>query len=658
MYQEEDIQVPLGLKKRTVSRIHQAAKAEDASGDTWDALDPLLQIGSMKIGDGRDGSYSSTHDLLGDGGILKRSPHHHDHDEHYDHDEIIVNGDNDKVHYHDRRAPHHHHDHHDHHDHEKTVVNGNNDDVHVHGRREPHRHHHYGHHDHEKTVVNGDNDDVHVHGRREPRRHHHHGHHDHEKTVVNGNNDDVHVHERREPHHPHHHHGHNDGPKAVINGNSDTVNVHVRDTNSASGVQSDSSGDGHHVNCPDNASASQWKRSDPISQTPGVPGTVDIMVVGGPVEKKLASLVLSSVPQNNTANNGTFGLNSTKEALTEDSPFVLDASNTTQTQFLLVSKEMPSASSLEALKAVALKSTDEDSKLADIKVTLQVPVFEPTKAAMSQYCATYDPNPPVPAPLTMEECGKETERRSQTFAYNPRSGTIRPMWFSDANPASANATQPIANSTSDSTVGVKQMNFKIPSSNKDVPVSPPVAAPLSPANITGAAPAVPVNASAASTSGVPSAQNVTLVFTPITPAIHVVNEASDAASFQPADGSGPASSITDNASSTSTSSASGTATSTDSSKTATATDGGAPDVSAVSAGKADARPTTTTSGGAPSNATDVMMSATSSGSGSASESTGITSSVSDSSAMPKSTSTVEQAAIERMYQQRPHMHVL
>ena len=44
--------------------------------------------------------------------------------------------------------------------------------------------------------------------------------------------------------------------------------------------------------------------------------------------------------------------------------------------------------------------------LADntVQVTLQVPVFEPQSASMRQYCATFDPNPPAPAPLTVDRC--------------------------------------------------------------------------------------------------------------------------------------------------------------------------------------------------------------------------------------------------------------
>lgn len=67
----------------------------------------------------------------------------------------------------------------------------------------------------------------------------------------------------------------------------------------------------------------------------------------------------------------------------------------------------------------------------EMPVTLRVPMFDATSANIVPYCATFDPKPPVPAPLTAEECTDDPagEHRSQMFAYNPDTGIVRPMWY-------------------------------------------------------------------------------------------------------------------------------------------------------------------------------------------------------------------------------------
>ena len=205
------------------SKSHKGVGSEDSS-DTWDPLDPLIKIGSLEVGDGRHGSYAKTHSL---GDILISSS---------------------KVLRPERREPHHHHHHHG--DHDEVIVNGSNDRVHENKRREPHHHHHHGY-DH-KTVVNGDNDDVHIHERRTP--HHHHDHHDHDrhgKTVVNGSNDHVDVHER----------------DVEANSNYDVLSINTYI--------------GCGERCPARFGPSHGKRdavSDDGYNIQGVPGTIDIMV--------------------------------------------------------------------------------------------------------------------------------------------------------------------------------------------------------------------------------------------------------------------------------------------------------------------------------------------------------------------------------------------
>lgn len=333
----------------------------------------------------------------------------------------------------------------------------------------------------------------------------------------------------------------------------------------------------------------------------------------------------------------------------------------------------PSASladTIAALKAAAsTKSAKEDPQTADIKVLLQVPVFERSQAAMRPYCATYDSDPPTPAPLTMEKCLSEIDesdsRKSQTFAYNPITGIIRPMWFGVTPPAGANLTDSSSNVTdanpstnSSSGLNDKQKAFNIPTSMKNAPITMPGPAANATQTVNGTAPSLPVGAP--TPPPVVSPQNVTLVFTPVGPAVHEVGSPFDVASFEPA-GSG-ASADSDSgsdgndtedvdsvSSGMSMSLGSSTAISTDStmsttvtdnSNAATATDSSDSNSATLSGVKADVQPTTTSTG-VTSNATDMMSaSATSSGSG---------------SVAPSPTMSVDEAAIEKMYQQGPHV---
>ena len=67
----------------------------------------------------------------------------------------------------------------------------------------------------------------------------------------------------------------------------------------------------------------------------------------------------------------------------------------------------------------------------EIGVTIQMEMFNVTSASNVPYCTTYDPDPPVPAPLTAEECTEDPvgKSRSQLFAFDRTTRTVRPMWF-------------------------------------------------------------------------------------------------------------------------------------------------------------------------------------------------------------------------------------
>ncbi|THH09728.1 hypothetical protein EW145_g1798 [Phellinidium pouzarii] len=487
--------------------------------------------------------------------------------------------------------------------------------------------------------------------KREP--HHHHHHHDYE-TVINGNNDDVHVHKRRLPS--------NTGDEGVGIG----VDVGINLLPDADMCREH---DGRYVECQDIHRSHQQKRSDSVDGTSGVPGTVDIMNIGPIANQRVASLVLSAVSDNSTTNstaNGTYPSFATKGTSdTDSSPFILDASNTTHTQFYLVVSEpaVPAngtlADTLAALNAVASSKSETDNdgipSTPDIKVTLQVPVFEPAEAAMRAYCATFDPNPPAPAPLFMDACFDEltassdasdpTVHKSQTFAYDPVTGTIKPVWYAGnstgTDSSNSTSTSPLnstststSNSTTDSTV--PQMNFKVDNANKDtlLPSPPALPVPGPVANMTqtvgGTASSTPLNGtmSSAPINGTSGPLNVTLVFTPAAPAVHVVESASGVASFEPlgnddssegtqtddsaASSSGGSNSDADSEVSMSSGSvASAAATNTDSSL-AVPTDsssGDNSDETTESTESAEAGESTSTSVGTTSNATDVMMDA-------------------------------------------------
>ncbi|KAH8104106.1 hypothetical protein BXZ70DRAFT_684368 [Cristinia sonorae] len=190
------------------------------------------------------------------------------------------------------------------------------------------------------------------------------------------------------------------------------------------------------------------KRSDPD----GVAGRVDIMspVSNSTAGQRIASLVLSP-----TAAGGTYQAGS---------PFILNASGTNSTQIYMVSRPESEPDSSGAADSTATPtnsttaasdtttagssngtypapSTTDTSSPGYVKVALQIPMFNSEDATMKVYCATFDPKPVEPAPLTVEDCmdpDEAADHKSQTFAYEPSTGVIRPMWFEDDN-ADSNA---------------------------------------------------------------------------------------------------------------------------------------------------------------------------------------------------------------------------
>ncbi|PIL24818.1 hypothetical protein GSI_12704 [Ganoderma sinense ZZ0214-1] len=411
------------------------------------------------------------------------TPHHHN--------SIVVKGDDQHVHVHREPAAHHHHHHHP----EKVVVDGDNDRVHVHRAPSPRRPHH--HHHGSEVVVNGDHDGVHIHHRAPRHRHHRH------KVIVEG--DHQHVHSGRSPvAFPEHRHQHHGPDKVVVKGQHDHIDIHrkrfqdyrypiVIGGNRAKAYlipQKELVVDSL-VSSP--AGTKMHVRRDAQSIT-GVPGTIEIMSQNsGSKAVRIASLVVATPSNNSTA---------------EGSPFVLNASDTDRTQMYLVpvssastngtSASSNSTSSLPAgppappsadLPVPSPGSTPPTTKSASsfVKVFLQMPIFDAAAAQLEPYCATFDPRPLSPAPMTVEKCHNALSsdfHKSQVFAYEPESGFLHPMSYAGEDDGTSN-------------------DDSSPSTPSSAPASP-AAAPSPPTGPSGGPPSPPVNSSAPVSNGVPA----------------------------------------------------------------------------------------------------------------------------------------------------------
>jgi hypothetical protein len=173
-----------------------------------------------------------------------------------------------------------------------------------------------------------------------------------------------------------------------------------------------------------------------LNEIPGVPGLISILepLLDSLSATQVGALTLgkptSSTPT--TAFMAGEGMNATTETETSNA-FMLNASNSTQTQMYLVRAD-DSNTTLASLI---------DSNSTEIPVTFRIPVYLSQAASVVAYCATYDSNPPAPAPLTAQPCMNDTTTTanaspnntttmtntiSQLFGYNPASGVIRPIW--------------------------------------------------------------------------------------------------------------------------------------------------------------------------------------------------------------------------------------
>ncbi|OCF38756.1 hypothetical protein I317_07462 [Kwoniella heveanensis CBS 569] len=253
------------------------------------------------------------------------------------------------------------------HDGDVTVIDKNH---HGHG----HRYHGHSHNSGDVTVVNNDG------------RNGHHGHGG-DVTVVNNHKRRNHGHDDRHAHRGDHRH-HSWSSDECRHGRCDS-----RD-----------GGDVTVVN--------KHKRQDssiPMNAMGGAPGYIDVTspVYNSTTAQRIASLVLST-------SNGT----------DPNSTFVLNASNNIRTQVYLVPLT-PSNSTAASTAAASSNSTSS----SPISVNLKVPIFVASSASVEPYCATFDPSPENPAPLTVTPCTNDTSsHESQKFLYNPNTGVIHPDW--------------------------------------------------------------------------------------------------------------------------------------------------------------------------------------------------------------------------------------
>ncbi|KZO95880.1 hypothetical protein CALVIDRAFT_154993 [Calocera viscosa TUFC12733] len=92
-----------------------------------------------------------------------------------------------------------------------------------------------------------------------------------------------------------------------------------------------------------------------------------------------------------------------------------------------------------------------------------MPVFDPERASLVQYCATYNPAPSNASSITAQPCQTvAAANSSQVFLYSPSSGVVHPLWTQDAAVSStgtaSNTSSLFSNSSIASDASVKISN--------------------------------------------------------------------------------------------------------------------------------------------------------------------------------------------------------
>jgi hypothetical protein len=217
----------------------------------------------------------------------------------------------------------------------------------------------------------------------------------------------------------------------------------------------------------------------------GVPGTVNVMVRLTSSSEDTHS-PLSQSPMADDPTGKILASLFIEPNADSSSPLLLNASGTNQT----------------VLDMVVEPSSTSNS---DRHVTLQHTFFDPNQALMVPYCATFDPNPPAPQPMAMKPCfdaKTPSPHESQTFAYTPETGVLRPMWF---------------NGEDDGTTDEKDQDPSTPSSANVASVTNANDTDSTAKNSTSSANNTLAARDQGSTGTPP--QNVTLVFNPYSPEV-------------------------------------------------------------------------------------------------------------------------------------------
>ncbi|KAJ7282069.1 hypothetical protein C8J57DRAFT_1560557 [Mycena rebaudengoi] len=199
---------------------------------------------------------------------------------------------------------------------------------------------------------------------------------------------------------------------------------------------------------------SRRQENNESDQQPGVPGSIDIH--SSNPDTTIAHLVRND----------------------SSTPAVLDASQNSKSTFYLV----PSP------------SDDDGSSYC----TLQIPAMDVNNNTVQQ-CATYDPAPSKPGPLTMTDCSAPgDEHASQRFSYDPDTHVIRPMWFKGEDDGQTNTTStpPAASAAAASAAAVSAEDVNDPDDYDE------------------SAPPSDDGSSFVSRDGSSNSQSVTLVFVP------------------------------------------------------------------------------------------------------------------------------------------------
>lgn len=232
-----------------------------------------------------------------------------------------------------------------------------------------------------------------------------------EKVIVKGKDAHIHVedHDHSWPH----------GEKIIVKGS----NAHVHGRRSIAVL------DDQHIGP---QATFKVRRDD---QAAPVPGTVLIMSpVYNSSDREIAALYMDT---------------STDE-------YVLNASDTQRTALSLAKASIPSS---------------QNSEDSDVAVFLQTMISSNSSSTPVPHCATYDPKPAQAEPMKMTPCDNTTTadaHRSQVFAYNERTGAIRPMTLlEDEGPN--NATSPSAPSNDDNSWNSTAASNGTTSSNSTAP---------------------------------------------------------------------------------------------------------------------------------------------------------------------------------------------